>query len=114
MGNESLLSLIGKIAFSDDGEKTEKGDAFCKTCQNDKRCNIDWLDESVTNIYRTPDFIVNQQLSICEGADGRKIVMSRDTYYPRTDERDHAFDCVFDNNGRRMRTAMFTRTYIVD
>lgn len=70
-----------------------------------------------TNIYRTKDYIVKQRISLCEVADGNSFMISDDTFYLRTPERDSLFEKIFASkrrniNGKRMKTAIYTRQYV--
>jgi hypothetical protein len=99
--------------------KKFKGFGNFKECEKEEVCDllVDFIDDRTTNVYRTMEFIVNQKLSVCESSNGNDVVMSTDTYYPRTPDRDMAYECLFGYkgqyvNGKRMRSAMFTRKYI--
>lgn len=71
---------------------------------------------NASNVYRTKDFIVKQEIHI--GTDGHDCnqVVSVDTYYKRTPEREVAYKAVFADrkriNGKRLPSTMYTRTYI--
>ena len=71
---------------------------------------------NASNVYRTKDFIVKQEIHI--GTDGHETnqVVSVDTYYKRTSEREIAYKSVFGNrkriNGKRLPSTMYTRTYV--
>ena len=43
--------------------------------------------QNVTNVYRTPHFIVRQRLSILCNEEENNAVISRDTFYKRTPAR---------------------------
>lgn len=68
------------------------------------------------NVYRTKDFIVKQSISVCINDDCISAILSTDTYYARTAVRDAEYEQAFafrgaHMDGKRMRTAMYTRTY---
>jgi len=71
---------------------------------------------NASNVYRTKDFIVKQEIHI--GTDGYATnqIVSVDTYYKRTPERELAYKSVFadrrQKNGKRLPSTMFTRTYV--
>lgn len=67
-----------------------------------------------TNVYRTGKYIVRQQISLHDGAFG-SCLLSRDTYYRCTPQRDRDFEKASDRvnvNGKRIPTAMHIRNYI--
>ena len=71
---------------------------------------------NASNVYRTKNFIVRQEIHIgTDGYDTNQVV-SVDTYYKRTPEREVAYKAVFADrkriNGRRLPSTMYTRTYI--
>ena len=74
--------------------------------------DVDFIDEDATNIYRTAEFIVKQHLSYITDIDGRTRIMSEDTYYYRTEERDDVYDELFLTEGKRLHSSMHVRTYI--
>ena len=76
------------------------------------------LIEDTTNVYRTEDYIVKQNVSIFVGNETDvSYSFSEDTYYLRTPERDRDYEMLFfarehKINGKRIKVAMFTRKYI--
>ena len=71
---------------------------------------------NASNVYRTKDFIVKQEIHIgTDGYDANQVV-SVDTYYKRTSEREVAYKALFADrkriNGKRLPSTMYTRTYI--
>ena len=71
---------------------------------------------NASNIYRTKDYIVKQEIHIgTDGYDTNQVV-SVDTYYKRTPEREVAYKAMFKDrkriNGKRLPSTMFTRTYV--
>ena len=71
---------------------------------------------NASNVYRTKDFIVKQEIHIgTDGYDTNQVV-SVDTYYKRTPEREAAYKAVFADrkriNGKRLPSTMYTRTYV--
>ncbi|MBP5242885.1 MAG: hypothetical protein J6Z36_04255 [Clostridia bacterium] len=69
-----------------------------------------------TNIYRTKNFIVKQHLRIKHSYVEDDILVSYDTYYPRTKERDSMYEDLFEEkkniNGKRMPASAYVRRYI--
>ena len=68
-----------------------------------------------TNVYRTNNYIIRQQLSI-EVIDSITVIYSKDTFFARTKVRDAQYEfvnsfakCV---NGKRVHASMTTRTYV--
>ena len=71
---------------------------------------------NASNVYRTKDFIVKQEIHIgTDGYDTNQVV-SVDTYYKRTPEREVAYKALFADrkriNGRRLPSTMYTRAYV--
>ena len=68
------------------------------------------------NVYRTKHYIVRQRIQIQVTATGSKLMLSADTYYARTKQRDMIFDKFFTGykpkDGKRIKTAMYSRTYV--
>ena len=68
-----------------------------------------------TNVYRTGEYIVKQQITLHDSELG-SYLLSRDTYYRCTDKRDREFEEAFayriNINGKRMTTSMHIRKYI--
>lgn len=78
-------------------------------------CDIDFL-QNADNVYRTPDYIVKQKISLCSNNRGDVHSVSDDTYYFRTSERDIDYEFVFHSrnnlDGKRIKTRTYLRTYI--
>ncbi len=72
--------------------------------------------EQVTNVYRTKQYIVLQDLTICDNGNNEPIMVSRDTYYLRTILRDWHYLYKFKDrkhlNGKRLHSTTYTRRYI--
>ena len=68
------------------------------------------------NVYRTKDFIVKQVLAYQENDKAVNCVVSFDTFYRRTPERDFAYNFAFREkvhiDGKRMPSTMYHRTYV--
>ena len=68
-----------------------------------------------TNVYRTDCYIVKQQVKLLYDKQYGGYLLSRDTYYACTPRRDAEYEEIFSDrrnvNGKRMRTAMYSRTY---
>ena len=78
-------------------------------------CDLDFLD-GADNVYRTENFIVKQQISFLESDVGTSMVLSDDTYYLRTSQRDAEYEFAFQGkaniNGKRLKSASYTRKYV--
>lgn len=76
----------------------------------------DFLIKDATNVYRTNEYIVSQELSLMTNEAGMTIAFSNDTYFRRTLERDLEYELIFANkkrkNGKRIPSMAYTRTYI--
>lgn len=78
-------------------------------------CDMEFLD-GADNVYRTENFIVKQQISFLESDVGTSMVLSDDTYYLRTAQRDAEYEFAFQDkaniNGKRLKSASYTRKYV--
>lgn len=74
--------------------------------------DVDFINEDTTNIYRTDEFIVSQHLAFCGDGFGSTRILSEDTFYYRTKLRDMIYEKLFSDDGKRLRSSMFVRTYI--
>ena len=77
---------------------------------------VDYFMEA-DNVYRTKDYIVCQQVSLCRSGKGNTLIMSDDVYLLRTKKRDADYELVYkvrgkNINGKRMRSASYIRKYI--
>ena len=72
---------------------------------------IDFLDDA-TNVYRTNEFIVRQHITFVSNGVGTTRLMSEDIFYLRTELRDYYYDELFENEGKRIHSAMSVRSYI--
>lgn len=71
-----------------------------------------------TNVYRTKSFIVKQTMRMAYSFDSIDGIISVDTYYARTPQRDALYEKIFFAkgqriNGKRMIATMYTRTYVL-
>ncbi len=78
-------------------------------------CTQDFL-KGATNVYRTRDFIVKQVVGFkCDDA-GNSAVISHDTFYRRTRQRDREYETAFCMrtyiDGKRFRSSMCERKYV--
>ena len=73
--------------------------------------DVDFLDDA-TNVYRTEEFIVKQHLTYITDGMGSTRILSEDTFYCRTKLRDALYEQLFKSDGKRIRSAMYVRTYI--
>lgn len=77
--------------------------------------DMDFID-GADNVYRTDDYIVKQQIFYLDSDVGTTMVFSDDTYYLRTPQRDAEYEFAFqgrsDINGKRLKSASYTRKYV--
>lgn len=68
------------------------------------------------NAYRTKNYLVVQHIEIKHDKEENTVLCSYDTFYKRTPEREKNYKKIFKNrlnlDGKRIRTAMSTRTYV--
>lgn len=68
------------------------------------------------SVYRTRDYIVKQELYLIVNAEQNNAVLSVDTYYRRTLERDSKYQLLYKErrhiNGKRLPSNTYIRTYI--
>lgn len=74
--------------------------------------------EGAHNVYRTKGFIVKQVLKAGYSFDTDNGIVSIDTFYVRTPERDALYEEIFEAkgeriDGKRMPSTMYTRTYVL-
>jgi len=82
--------------------------------------DLDKLDmnkeHKLINTYRTPFYIVKQDLYLSYLPDGMTTVFSLDSYTPRTKKLDKIFDKKFKFrakvDGRRIRVGLYKRKYL--
>ena len=67
------------------------------------------------NMYRTPKYIVLQNIYLDLSVDGCMVLVSQDTYYLRNKKLDKKYEKNFKDraniNGKRVHTSMYTRKY---
>ena len=72
--------------------------------------------QGADNVYRTEGYIVKQTIEIRYDCSEDNAVVSRDTFYKRTAERDREYETVFcirkNINGKRLPTTMYSRKYV--
>lgn len=72
--------------------------------------------ENAINVYRTPLFIVVQNIGIRFDDSENNVMFSFDTFYSRNKSRDKEYEHIFRNrkyiDGKRIKTTMHARTYI--
>lgn len=70
---------------------------------------------SASNVYRTSHYIVRQRLGLLYNDEEANQLISRDTYYERTPERDAEHEIRFKKrikiDGKRIRTNVTVREY---
>lgn len=68
-----------------------------------------------TNVYRTKYFIVKQNIEVQFDDQENNSIISRDTFYFRTKQRDKEYEYIFSErknvNGKRLPSTMYTRIY---
>lgn len=71
--------------------------------------------KEASNIYRTPCYIVRQRLGLLFNDEESNKLISRDTYYARTPERDAEYEATFHKriniDGKRIRVNVTAREY---
>ena len=71
--------------------------------------------KGASNVYRTRHFIVRQRLGLLYNDEESNQLISRDTYYARTPERDAEYEIRFKKrikiDGKRIRTNVTVREY---
>lgn len=76
---------------------------------------MDFLQGS-DNVYRTPDFIVSQKISITVSRQGDAHLVSEDTYFARTEKRDEDYNFAFQFRdkieGKRIKCGTYLREYV--
>ena len=72
--------------------------------------------KGATNVYRTRDFIVKQVVKFKCDNEGNSVVVSHDTFYRRTRQRDREYETAFCMrvyiDGKRFRSSMCERKYV--
>lgn len=78
--------------------------------------NLPAFAKEADNVYRTKSFIVKQNLTLEKQSNGDNCIVSNDTYYRRTPNRDKQYECIFHSrkriNGYRLPCTMFIRKYV--
>ena len=68
------------------------------------------------NIYRTRLHIVKQHVGIQFDNHEYNVVISHDIYYKRNKQRDKEYEFMFKDrkniDGKRIKTSMYTKTYV--
>ena len=78
---------------------------------------LDFL-KGADNVYRTDDYIVRQEISVTTDDVMIGMILSTDTYFERTPERDAAYEMIFafrgeQMDGKRMKAKLSVRKYVV-
>lgn len=72
--------------------------------------------QGADNVYRTPDYIVCQKISLMVNKRGDAYSVSNDSYYLRTPQRDADYEYAFfmreHIDGRRIHSSTYIRHYI--
>ena len=69
-----------------------------------------------TNVYRTSEFIVKQEIMTISDSDKNTYMISKDTYYLRNENLDDYYESYFakrkDIDGKRLPVTMYVRAYV--
>ena len=72
--------------------------------------------ELASNAYRTKEYIVTQRITFRSNKTEGTMVLSVDTFYKRTKEREVIYERLFgqryDIDGKRVKTTMSSRSYV--
>ena len=72
--------------------------------------------EETINVYRTKHHIVVQKIGFKFDCEDDNFLYSFDTFYERNKYRDREYENIFENkiniNGKRIKTAMYSRRYV--
>lgn len=72
--------------------------------------------KEVTNVYRTKNYIVEQVIGFMFDDVDNSAIVSTDTYYRRTKQRDAKYVLLFSSrkhiDGKRLPTTMYSREYV--
>ena len=72
--------------------------------------------EGAMNVYRTEEYIVKQVFCVKYSDVEDNAVLSHDTYYTRTIDRDFDYDEIFQKrrniDGKRIPSNMYSRRYV--
>ncbi len=80
-----------------------------------KQCGLE-LFRGADNVYRTKHYIVKQVLVLQENPVENNCVISYDTYYRRSVQRDLSYTVTYQDkaniDGKRLPSTLYTRTYV--
>ena len=118
---ESLKNFFAMLAGVDPSdieifgeEEDENADDVYDEDEEDD-CDLPEFVQGATNVYRTKNYIVKQNVSLRHQGLESTTLISRDTYYVRTPKRDAIYESIFEGNkdldGRRIPTMAYFRTY---
>lgn len=69
-----------------------------------------------SNVYRTSEYIVKQEITTFSDSDKNTYMVSKDTYYLRNQDLDDSYEYIFakrkELNGKRFPVTMYVRTYV--
>ncbi len=69
-----------------------------------------------TNVYRTSEYIVKQEITTFSDSDKNTYMISKDTYYLRNEDLDDCYECFFakrkELDGKRFPVTMYVRAYV--
>ena len=72
--------------------------------------------QGASNVYRTHDYIVKQCIGLKYDREENNAVVSHDTFYRRTPQRDAEYEMLFKTrkhpDGKRLPSTMYERTYV--
>ncbi len=81
-----------------------------------KTTNLPNFMVDATNVYRTKNYIVKQDLYMDTNIDGQDILFSNDTFYIRNKQIDKLYNMLFSDrkniDGKRIHSTSHQRKYI--
>lgn len=76
---------------------------------------MNFIEEAI-NVYRTNKHIVVQKIGLKFDTEDDNILYSFDIFYQRNKHRDKEYESIFSGksniNGKRIKTAMYSRRYV--
>lgn len=78
--------------------------------------NVPEFMKDATNVYRTKNYIIKQDLYMDTNIDGQDYLYSKDTFYLRNKKIDKLYEMIFSDrlniDGKRIKCTSHSRTYI--
>lgn len=76
---------------------------------------MNFIEEAI-NVYRTNKHIVVQKIGLKFDVEDDNVLYSFDIFYKRNKHRDKEYESIFSGksniNGKRIKTAMYSRRYV--